>query len=548
MVEFKESKFYKLLQDFFINNDKETFIQFLAEFYNRTEGVIDKNIVQDEIIKELREMFLLFNEEGIDENIVREKVNYFVENNVKIKDILAKLVINTNKIESNTEKLNTNTSNIENITSQLEQSEKEITELNSNKISYVSSTSGTVVFIDDDGYNQVLSILKPIYDEKGIKCSIAIPSSRVGQSGYLTLTQLKELQTQGFEILSHGYTHGDLTTLSADSLETHFKNFTSYFRGNGLESGAKYIVYPGNLVNTKVKNVAKKYCKGGFGGSLNINPSTIETFEIKRIDVLQKTLDEIKGLIDIAKNEKKLLVLYTHAWLLTTDDKIQLLKDVIDYVKSSGVEILNVEKAIEKHGNIIEAYGDGVGYSLGKSGLLNFTSTGEYGVKYLPTATVNLNSKTPLNYPVDSITIEKVMSGVEDNPYGNKCACIIITFRNPTDPFTCQISVPLGSYTSYTRYYNNKWTDWNALTLMSYIDIPIQDFSTPLTSYPRGITTQVCNYNAIGNTLGKTMLVTTHRVHSDLFGYQEMKATDSTIIYRRNWNNSTSTWGNIEQH
>ena len=106
MVEFKESKFYKLLQDFFINNDKETFTQFLAEFYNRTEGIIDKNGTQDDLIKELRELYLEFNEKGIDENIVREKVNYFLENSVKIKDILAKLVINTNKIEDVNTKLN----------------------------------------------------------------------------------------------------------------------------------------------------------------------------------------------------------------------------------------------------------------------------------------------------------------------------------------------------------------------------------------------------------------------------------------------------------
>ena len=58
MVEFKESKFYKLLQDFFINNDKETFIQFLAEFYNRTEGIIIKNDTQDEILKELHELYI----------------------------------------------------------------------------------------------------------------------------------------------------------------------------------------------------------------------------------------------------------------------------------------------------------------------------------------------------------------------------------------------------------------------------------------------------------------------------------------------------------
>ena len=91
MIEFKESKFYKLLQDFFINNNKDTFIQMLAEFYNRTESIIIKNDMQDELIKELREMFLLFNKEGIDENIVREKVNKFLETSVKIQNIYAKL-------------------------------------------------------------------------------------------------------------------------------------------------------------------------------------------------------------------------------------------------------------------------------------------------------------------------------------------------------------------------------------------------------------------------------------------------------------------------
>ena len=105
MVEFKESKFYKLLQDFFINNDKETFIQFLAEFYNKTEGIVIKNEMQDELIKELREMFLLFNEKGIDDNIVREKVNYFVENNEKIQDIITKIIKNTNNVKNITSQL-----------------------------------------------------------------------------------------------------------------------------------------------------------------------------------------------------------------------------------------------------------------------------------------------------------------------------------------------------------------------------------------------------------------------------------------------------------
>ena len=118
MSKFEESNFYKALQDFFINADKKTFLQFLAEFYNRTEGIIDKDNIQDDLIKELRELYLEFNEKGIDENIVREKVNYFLDNSLKIKDIISKLT--------------TNTSNIENINSQMDSNVHEIANVNQN--------------------------------------------------------------------------------------------------------------------------------------------------------------------------------------------------------------------------------------------------------------------------------------------------------------------------------------------------------------------------------------------------------------------------------
>ena len=98
MSKFEESNFYKALQDFFINADKKKFLQILAEFYNRTEGIINKDNIQDDLIKELRELYLEFNEKGIDENIVREKVNYFLENSLKIKDINLKLEQKANKV------------------------------------------------------------------------------------------------------------------------------------------------------------------------------------------------------------------------------------------------------------------------------------------------------------------------------------------------------------------------------------------------------------------------------------------------------------------
>ena len=120
MNKFEESNFYKALQDFFINADKKTFLQFLAEFYNRTEGIIDKNDIQDDLIKELRELYLEFNEKGIDENIVREKVNYFLENSLKIKDVISKLTTNTNNIKNISSQLDTNVHELANVNQNLQ--------------------------------------------------------------------------------------------------------------------------------------------------------------------------------------------------------------------------------------------------------------------------------------------------------------------------------------------------------------------------------------------------------------------------------------------
>ena len=151
MSKFEESNFYKALQDFFINADKKTFLQFLAEFYNRTEGIIDKNNIQDDLIKELRELYLEFNEKGIDENIVREKVNYFLENSLKIKDINSKLNTNTNNIKNINSQLDTIAVDVKKFGAKGDGVTDDTLSIN-NTINYVVSMGGGTVLIPTGTY------------------------------------------------------------------------------------------------------------------------------------------------------------------------------------------------------------------------------------------------------------------------------------------------------------------------------------------------------------------------------------------------------------
>ena len=241
MSKFEESNFYKALQDFFINADKKTFLQFLAEFYNRTEGIIDKDNIQDELIKELRELYLEFNEKGIDENIVREKVNYFLENNVKIKDIISKLTTNTNNIKNINSQLGNNTNIINSI------AYVDVTRFSgSNDNEKLRNAFSYIINLDNSDTkklttSKILNITKPIIldflGKKGYEIDLQITSNATGSA--LTLTNAIGLKAK-LDVIGGG---NDINTNNAFEINNlhHCKIevFGSYFKGTLLRVTGK---------------------------------------------------------------------------------------------------------------------------------------------------------------------------------------------------------------------------------------------------------------------------------------------------------------------
>ena len=79
----------------------------MAEFYKLTNKAIKNNEIQGDLIKELQRMFKEFNENGIDANAVREKVNYFIDNSATIKNIIKKITLNKEDIKNINSQLDT---------------------------------------------------------------------------------------------------------------------------------------------------------------------------------------------------------------------------------------------------------------------------------------------------------------------------------------------------------------------------------------------------------------------------------------------------------
>ena len=352
--------------------------------------------MQDEIIKELREMFILFNEEGIDENIVREKVNYFVENNEKIQDIITKLNNNKKQITNNYNEtfnqIRTNTS-------------------------YRLYSLPVVTIIVDDGNSEFLTLVKPIFDEYNIKASIGVIPSKVGTAEYMTLQQLKELQSNGYSILSHSFTHSeniykpavvDKKPISDDVILEDYRKCYEYMVKNNF-NGADTIVYPwGYFTNSgRYKNLARTYFNNGvnaYGGntdSLNtygngVNEEINDNMYLNRLFINKNTdIQAYKNAIDYNSSIGGWLILGIHS--NTNEIEQTHLRTIIEYIKSKSMLILPFNEANRLKGNAINIgdYTNPYKFFVSKRGNTSdssFTTTAEEGYKIAVSNVKNSNN------------------------------------------------------------------------------------------------------------------------------------------------------------
>lgn len=88
----------------FYNINNENFIEFLSKFYGDILDIKSNDEIHKKLINELFLLYNEFNEKGIDEKILKDKIDLFLEN----KQIIKKL----DKLKNDTEEIKTETNNI----------------------------------------------------------------------------------------------------------------------------------------------------------------------------------------------------------------------------------------------------------------------------------------------------------------------------------------------------------------------------------------------------------------------------------------------------
>lgn len=230
-------------------------------------------------------------------------------------------------------------------------------------------------WIDDDGKQAVYTKLFPWAQENNIPITSAVISGSLGDSGYITADQMKEMYDSGVvEIASHTQNHKNLSLMSERSVEYELTESKAIIESYGI--GVNSIVYPGGSITDDGIKIASKYYDFGFvaGGPVNstgmhignrVNYPPISTYRITRISIdsnmSDTEIDFIKQQIDEACENNGLVVFMSHIGSTggasggaSSDADLEIYTEIADYIDSKGYGFEHISTILDRFRNSIE--------------------------------------------------------------------------------------------------------------------------------------------------------------------------------------------------
>lgn len=232
-----------------------------------------------------------------------------------------------------------------------------------------------VTFIDDDGFDGVLTKLKPMFTSRGVPMGLALRGDAPVVVDPVKRAAIKDLQDNyGWEIQSHTMAHMDIELSTRQEVENDCKTFLETFNSYGFDVTS--IVYPWGKIGDKYDIISKYFIAGyGTGNGYHTATSTPRDYNLYRyglgsnMSAGMTTLAEFQGLVDTVKANNGWLILMTHCDY--TDNDMQLITDVLDYVIAQGIEIVTPNEGFRTFGSLVQSGNPGTdGFNIKPHGVV----------------------------------------------------------------------------------------------------------------------------------------------------------------------------------
>jgi peptidoglycan/xylan/chitin deacetylase (PgdA/CDA1 family) len=207
-----------------------------------------------------------------------------------------------------------------------------------------------VTLMFDDGEENTHTEAKPILDKANLKGSTVVSIGEIGSPDFLSFDQIRELVSSGWEIVSHGINHEDLTTLSSGEVINELVTSRQVLESEGFQ--VNNFALPFGAYNG---GILAESAKAGYLSTrafeLGDNPQGTFPYDVKVRGILNTTtLEEVQSWLSKAKTENRWLVLVFHGIRNTGDDAYyttpETFQDIIDAVLTSEVQTVTYNEGL----------------------------------------------------------------------------------------------------------------------------------------------------------------------------------------------------------
>jgi|GEM_PF-6811588 len=338
----------------------------------------------------------------------------------------------------------------------------------------IRTKSPIITFTSDDGRLEDYTKMKPLFQAKGIPLTMGIiADGAYGNGVRMSIAQIKELLGLGWEVASHTVTHPTLSGLTDQQIENELKNSKMSLESTfGIP--IKHVIYPYGAHDIRVRNTARKYYRSGTSTNPGHNAEVHKTYALNRVALgsffdiattgypATNTLEYYKRRVDEAIANNAWLIFMMHTWSPDHDaTQQQHISDLIDYIKSKIVPIMNVEDALNRVGNLMDIgdHGSEEYFSVGSTGKT------ETNLSYRKRASTGLNASSLLS-SFEKNMVTATPFTVADNAGFPENAGILETYNLSGADYAFQIFNHYDSDKVYRRRWvvaNNNWSSWTIM-------------------------------------------------------------------------------------
>lgn len=160
-----------------------------------------------------------------------------------------------------------------------------------------------VVIGFDDSRENVYTNAFPVMRDLGLRGTLYTVTGEIGTSGKQTLSQLKEMQSYGWDIANHCVGQPWLDTLTPEELSTELNGSINWLVENGFADGAYHIAYPAGRFNQDV--IDAWIALGGLSGRTTLyspilfpGPYSNYDYQLGAIGCAARTASQVISIID----------------------------------------------------------------------------------------------------------------------------------------------------------------------------------------------------------------------------------------------------------